>query len=260
MSMSSAAAPAGVLNSAPGVSIAYHKTAGKSPGVVFLGGFMSDMTGAKALAVEAYCRARGHAIVRFDYRGHGASSGQFVDGTISLWTNDALAVIDRLTEGPQILVGSSMGAWIALLASLARPTRVAGLTLIAPAPDFVDDLIWERLSAEQKATILRDGMVRVPSAYNDQGYAISMALIEDGRKQSILDRPIPFDGPVRILHGMQDEDVPWQRSLTLADRLTARDVRTTFLKDGDHRLSRDQDLALLTATLGGLLGTGEQRL
>jgi pimeloyl-ACP methyl ester carboxylesterase len=260
MSMSSAAAPAGVLDSAPGVSIAYHKTAGKSPGVVFLGGFMSDMTGAKALAVEAYCRARGHAIVRFDYRGHGQSSGQFVDGTISLWTNDALAVIDRLTEGPQILVGSSMGGWIALLASLARPTRVAGLTLIAPAPDFVDDLIWGQLSAEQKATIQRDGVLRVPSAYNDQGYAISMALIEDGRKQSILDRPIPFDGPVRILHGMQDADVPWQRSLTLADRLTARDVRTTFLKDGDHRLSRDQDLALLTATLGSLLGAVEQRL
>ena len=198
-------------------------------------------------------------IVRFDYRGHGQSSGQFVDGTISRWTDDALSVIDRLTEGPQILVGSSMGGWIALLASLARPTRVAGLTLIAPAPDVVDDLIWERLSAEQKATIQRDGVLRVPSAYNDQGYAISMALIEDGRKQSILDRPIPFDGPVRILHGMQDADVPWQRSLTLADRLTARDVRTTFLKDGDHRLSRDQDLALLTATLGGLLGAGEQR-
>jgi pimeloyl-ACP methyl ester carboxylesterase len=253
MTMSSAAAPAGVLDSAPGVSIAYHKTVGKSPGVVFLGGFMSDMTGAKALAVEAFCRQRGHAIVRFDYRGHGASSGQFVDGTISLWTADALAVIDRLTTGPLVLVGSSMGGWIALLCALARPARVAGLTLIAPAPDFVDDLIWARLSEEQKATIQREGVVRVPSPYNDQGYAIALNLIEDGRRQKILDRPIPFDGKVRILHGMQDADVPWQRSLTLAERLTTPDVRTTFLKDGDHRLSRDQDLALLTETLGGLL-------
>ncbi len=260
MTMSSAAAPAGVLDSAPGVSIAYHKTAGKSPGVVFLGGFMSDMTGAKALAVEAFCRAHGHAIVRFDYRGHGASSGQFVDGTISLWTQDALSVIDRLTEGPQILVGSSMGGWIALLAGLARPARVAGLALIAPAPDFVEDLVWARLPDEYKATLQRDGVVRVPSAYNAQGYAISQALIDDGRRLKTLDRPIPFAGPVRILHGMQDADVPWQRSLTLAERLTAGDVQATFIKDGDHRLSRDQDLALLTATLGGLLTRGEQRL
>lgn len=253
-----------ILTLPDGTRLAYRRHQARAgdarPGIVFLSGFASDMTGTKGTALAAWAEARGQALLRFEYSGHGHSSGAFRDGTIGRWTADALAALDRLTAGPQVLVGSSMGGWIALLASLARPTRVAGLTLIAPAPDFVDDLIWARLSPEQRAVVQRDGVVQVPSSYNDQGYAISLALIEDGRNQKVLDRPIPFDGPVRILHGMQDEDVPWQRSLTLAERLTARDVRTNFIKDGDHRLSRDQDLALLSATLGGLLGAGQQRL
>jgi pimeloyl-ACP methyl ester carboxylesterase len=236
------------------VSIAYHRTPGKSPGVVFMGGFMSDMTGSKALALEASCRQRGQAFLRFDYRGHGASSGEFEEGTIGAWADDALAAFDRLTDGPQIIVGSSMGGWIALLTALKRRKRVAGLVCIAAAPDFTEDLIWATTSPEDRARLQRDGVVRTPSPYSERPYAITMKLIEDGRRHLLLRAPIELNCPVRLLHGMKDPDVPWQRSLLLADRLTATDLRVILLKDGDHRLNRDQDLRLLTRTVGSLLG------
>lgn len=237
-----------------GVSIAYHRTRGKSPGVVFLGGFMSDMTGTKAVTLEAFCRDRGQAFLRFDYRGHGASSDRFEDGTIGLWAEDALAAFDQLTEGPQILVGSSMGGWVALLTALARGERVAGLVGIAAAPDFTEDLLWSAFPPDQRAALTRDGVLRLPSEYSDKPYSITLRLIEDGRQHLLLRSPIDLACPVRLLHGMRDPDVPWQRSLRLAEQLATPDVRVELSKDGDHRLSREQDLALLCRIVEDLLG------
>jgi pimeloyl-ACP methyl ester carboxylesterase len=243
----------GWLERPDGTRIAYRRTAGRTPGVVFLGGFMSDMTGTKATALEAHMRARGHAYVRFDYLGHGASSGRFVDGTIGRWAEDAVSVLDRLTEGPQVLVGSSMGGWLMLLAALARPERVAGLVGIAAAPDFTEDLMWAAWDAPTRERLVRDGAIALPSAYGEAPYTIARALIEDGRRHLLLRAPVPLHCPVRLLQGMADPDVPWRTALALADRLAAADVTVTLVKDGDHRLSRPQDLALLAGLVDGLL-------
>ncbi len=234
--------------------IAYRRIRGKSPGIVFCTGFMSDMTGSKALAVEEWAKRRGQACLRFDYRGHGESDGRFADGTIGLWRDDALGVFDAQTEGPQIVVGSSMGGWIALLLALARPARVAGLVGIAAAPDFTEDLIWEKLPPPLRARLASDGFFEQPSAYGETPYTITRALIEDGRKHLLLRGPIAYDGRVRLLHGMLDPDVPWQWSPKIAEKLTGADVRVTLVKDGDHRLSREQDLKLLTDALEELCG------
>jgi len=249
-------APAGRHNSLTRgeVTIAYRHTPasapGDSPGVMFCGGFMSDMTGTKAVALEAWAAMRGLAYTRFDYQGHGASGGRFEEGTVGAWAEDALAVLDAVTQGPQILVGSSMGGWIALLAALRRPERVAALVGVAPAPDFTEDLIWDALGAEARAALLRDGAWYRPSQYFDDPKPVTLTLIEEGRRHLLLRGPIAFSGPVRLLHGMMDADVPWQTSLRLADALTATDVRVTLVKDGDHRLSRDADIALLCRTVG----------
>lgn len=216
-----------------------------APTFVWLGGFHSDMTGTKAQALHAWARATGHGFLRFDHFGHGASSGRFDDGDVTRWAGDAVAVIDALTAGPLILVGSSMGGWLALLAARARRSRVAALCLIAPAPDFTEDLIWAELDAAARDRILREGAWMRPSAYGEDPYPITRRLIEDGRKHLLLRAPIAFDGPVRILHGQADPDVPWRRSLTLAERLTSADVRVTLVKSGDHRLSTPEDLRLL---------------
>lgn len=233
--------------------LAYRRTAGKTPGIVFLGGFKSDMTGSKAVALEEFAAARGRDFLRFDYSGHGASGGTFEAGCIGDWAKDAIAVLDALTEGPQILVGSSMGGWLMLLTALARPERVAGLVGIAAAPDFTEDLMWESFSPEIRDTILREGSYAEPSAYSDDPYIITRKLIEDGRDHLLLRGPIRLDCPVRLLHGMRDPDVPWQVSVRLADALETDDVRIALVKDGDHRLSREQDLALLRATVLELL-------
>lgn len=242
-----------ILAAARGVSIAYHRTPGKPPGVVFLTGFMSDMAGSKALALEELCRRRGHLFVRFDYAGHGRSSGRFEEQTITTWTEDALAVVDALTEGPLVLVGSSMGGWIALNVALRRPARVRALVGVAAAPDFTQDLMWDAFPPATRAQLEREGLVRLPSLYGPEPYPISLALIRDGERHRRLHAPIPFGGPVRLLHGMRDPDVPWQRSLTLAEKLVTADVRVALVKDGDHRLSRPQDLDLLTRTVDELL-------
>jgi pimeloyl-ACP methyl ester carboxylesterase len=239
----------GRLTRADGATIAYAASAGKGPGVVFLGGFMSDMTGTKATMLEAFCRSRGQAFVRFDYFAHGASSGDFADATIGRWREDALAVLDNVTAGPQILVGSSIGGWLMLLAALARPERVAGLVGIAAAPDATEDLMEPELSAEQRATMLREGQVRIQSAYDPNGYLITRRLIEEGRQHLVLRAPIPLTCSVRLLHGMADPDVPWQTSLRLAQRLEGRDVTVTLIAGGDHRLSTESDLAKLRATV-----------
>ena len=236
-----------------GTTIAYRRSPGLSPGVVFLGGFRSDMSGTKALFLEEHCRRSGRAYLRFDYFGHGASSGDFTLGTIGRWRDDAVAVIDSLTDGPQILVGSSMGGWIMLLAALARPQQVAALIGIAVAPDFTADLLPARLNAEQRRTLEKTGSVVLSSDYDPAGYLYTKALIEDGNRHLLLRGPIPLGVPMRLLHGLADASVPWQTSRRLAEQLASRDVTVTLVKDGDHRLSTEADLERLAQTLDGLL-------
>jgi pimeloyl-ACP methyl ester carboxylesterase len=232
-----------------GATIAWNSRLGKSPGAFFLPGFRSDMGGTKALALDAHCAAKGRAYVRFDYTGHGASSGRFEDGTIGRWRDDALAILDRVAEGPQILVGSSMGGWIALLLALARPTRVCGMVLIAPAPDFTDDLLLPALSPADRADLEKCGGLDLPSAYDERPTRLTRTLVEEARAHLLLRGPIPIGCPVRILQGMCDPDVPWQRALLLAERLATANLALTLLKDGDHRLSRPEDLARLCAAV-----------
>jgi pimeloyl-ACP methyl ester carboxylesterase len=248
------AAGAQSLTRPQGATIAYHRCGGTAPGVVFLGGFRSDMTGAKALFLEDYCRRRRRAYVRFDYFGHGQSSGDFADGTIGRWRDDAIAVIDSLTEGPQLLVGSSMGGWIMVLAALARPERVHALVGIAAAPDFTKDLLPRRLDAAQRRELRENGRVILPSDYDPAGYLYTNALVEDGNRNLVLREPIPLACPVRLLHGIADESVPWRQSLHLAEQLVSTEVTVTLIKDGDHRLSRDADLARLARVIDSLVG------
>ena len=243
---------AAILARPDGATIAYRRTAGAAPGIVFLGGFRSDMTGTKALFLEEYCRRRGRAYLRFDYFAHGASSGDFAAATISRWRDDAVAVIDSLTQGPQLLVGSSMGGWIMVLAALARPQRVAALVGIAAAPDFTADLLPRRLDAAQRQTLAAGGRIVLPSPYDPAGYLYTGALVADGNRNLVLRRPIALRCPARLLHGMADEAVPWRQSRKLAERLAGGDVELILIKDGDHRLSRDSDLARLAAVLDRL--------
>ena len=238
---------------ADGDFIAYHRSPGSGPGVVFLGGFTSDMSGVKATTLERWCRGRGQGFIRFDYSGHGASSGRFADGTIGAWAAEALEVLDRLTEGPQILVGSSMGAWLMLLTALARPERIAGLLGLACAADFTEYLLWERLDPPLRERLRRERVISLPSPYGEP-YIIALNLIEEATRHRLLDRPeLPIHCPVRLIHGMRDADVPWRISVQVAERLASSDVRVMLLKDGEHTLSREQDLILLTRTLGDML-------
>ena len=211
------------------------------------------MAGTKATFLDDFCAARGLRYVRFDYSGHGASSGRFEDGTIGAWAADAIAVIDHVADGPLVLIGSSMGGWIMLLAALARPERIAGLVGLAPAPDFTEALIWNRLTGEERDQLLHHGRLETPSAYSDEPTVITRALIEEGRRHLLLSAPIGIRCPVRLLHGMADPDVPHRLSLDLAERIVSNDVRVTLIKDGDHRLSRAEDLALLGATIEDLI-------
>jgi pimeloyl-ACP methyl ester carboxylesterase len=231
--------------------LAWARLPGSGPGVVFLPGFRSDMGGSKAIALRDHCAARGRAFLRFDYSGHGESAGHFEDGTIGQWAEDAIAVLDALTEGPQVLVGSSMGGWIALLLARARPERIAGLIGIAPAPDFTEALMWPAFTEAQRTEIMECGVLHLPSQYGEPT-PVTRALIEDGRRQSVLGAPIPLGCPVRILQGMRDPDVPWRHALRLVEAIAGDDVRLHLIKDGDHRLSRPQDLALLAETLDAI--------
>lgn len=234
-----------------GTDIAYHQTLGAGPGVVFLGGFMSDMEGSKALELEAYCKREGRAFVRFDYMGHGQSSGAFADGTIGLWLKDTLAVIDQLTTGPQILVGSSMGGWLALLAAKARPGRVKALVGIAAAPDFTVRH-WQELSPEDQKTIIDTGRLEVPTDYGPDPYVFTRALFEDGWRNRVNHGPIHLDIPVRLIQGTCDPDVPWQTARSIADNLVSNDVEVILVPGGDHRLSEPNDLKRLVRTVDGL--------
>ena len=232
-----------------GETLAWRRVAGNGPTVVWLGGFRSDMAGTKAQGLADWALDRGRGFLRFDYFAHGQSSGDFLHGTITRWRGDVLAVVDALTEGPLILVGSSMGGWLALLATLARPERVAGLVLIAPAADFTDKLVRPGLTAEARRAIDEDGVWYRPSEYGDAPYPFTKALMEDGARWSLLGAPIGITCPVRILQGGDDPDVPWRHALELAETLEAEDVVYTLIRDGDHRLSRPQDIARLIAAV-----------
>jgi len=239
----------GFLTRPDGARLAWRRVAGRGPTVVWLGGFKSDMAGTKAQALADWALAAGRAYVRFDYFGHGESSGDFRQGTVTRWREDALAVLDDLASGDLVLVGSSMGGWIACLAAMAVPARVAAMVLIAPAPDFTERLMGPEIPPAGHAALAADGVWLRPSEYGDP-YPITRALLEDGARWSILGgEPVPIEVPVRILQGAEDPDVPWRHALELAQSLRSSDVVFTLVKDGDHRLSRPQDIARLIAAV-----------
>lgn len=238
-----------MLTTPQGRRIAHHRSPGTGPGVLFLGGFRSDMTGTKALDLQAFAEATGRAFVRFDYSGHGQSSGRFADLTISDWVQDTAAVLDALTDGPQVLVGSSMGGWIALLLARARPHRIAGIVGIAAAPDFTEDLMWAGWDAATRARLMADGRTHEPSDYAPEPYLITRQLIEDGRRNLVLRDALPLPVPVRLLHGTADTDVPDEHALRLFRHATGPDIRLTLVKGADHRMSDPGSLALIRASV-----------
>lgn len=234
-----------------GLRLAYRRSEGTAPTLLFLPGYMSDMEGGKAVALHRWADAQGRAMVRLDYAGCGASEGRFVDGTLAGWRDDVLLLIDRVIAGPVLLVGSSMGGWLALLVALARPDRIVGLVGIATAPDFTQ---WGFTDAD-KALLRTEGRIEEPSPYGDTPYVTTRAFWESGQALRLLEAEIPIDCPVRLLHGQADPDVPWDIALQTAARLRSSDVQTLLVKDGDHRLSRDGDIALLIRTVASLLDT-----
>jgi len=247
-----------VGNDAAAHRIALRKVAGTAPGVIWLGGFKSDMRGTKAEALAQHAERTGRACIRFDYSGHGESDGRFEDGTISRWLEEARTVFETQAIGPQIVVGSSMGGWIALLLArslsqqAAKNASLAGLVLIAPAPDFTEDLMWAQFSPAIKREIDEKGRWERPSEYGDGPYPITRALIKDGRKHLLLKAPIAIGCPVRILQGVQDPDVPYGHVMKLVTCLAQDDVVLTLVKDGDHRLSRPEDIERLLRTVDEL--------
>jgi pimeloyl-ACP methyl ester carboxylesterase len=244
-----------VGNGAGARKIAVRARAGNVPGLFWLSGFNSDMQGTKALALDAWAMGHGRACVRFDYSGHGSSGGAFVEGTIGRWLEETIAVFDAFCEGPQVVIGSSMGGWMALLLAREIARRrgqshasLAGLVLIAPAPDFTEELMWKGFSPEVREQIEITGVWLRPSQYGEP-YPITRALIENGRNHLLLGSTIEVGCPVRILQGAQDPDVPWRHAFALAHRLPSDDVVLTMIQDGDHRLSRPQDIARIIASV-----------
>jgi pimeloyl-ACP methyl ester carboxylesterase len=236
--------------------IAVRQREGAAPGLFWLGGFKSDMRGTKAEALDLWARDHGRAGTRFDYSGHGESGGDFTEGTIGRWLEDSLAVLDACCRGPQIAIGSSMGGWLALLmtrelARRAQPAaaQIAGLVLIAPAVDFTEELMWKRFPPEVKREIEQTGSWQRPSQYSEEPYPITRRLIEEGRNHLLLGGMIETGCPVRVLQGVQDPDVPWQHAVELVSRFARDDVVLTMVKDGDHRLSRPEDIERLLAAV-----------
>lgn len=242
---------------AGGAKIAWTRTTGRGPTLIWLGGFRSEMNGTKAGALARWAADQDRDFLRFDYFGHGISDGAFESGTVTRWRADALAVLDTLIRGPVILVGSSMGGWLACLVALARSTRIKGLLLIAPAADFTERLIGPGLTRKAMAALRRDGVWRRPSAYDPHGYPITRQLLEDGARWSILPGPVPIEAPVRILQGGDDVEVPWRHALDLALAIKSEDLVFSLIRDGDHRLSRPEDLARITAFAAELADRGE---
>ncbi|MBL4619452.1 MAG: alpha/beta hydrolase [Marinicaulis sp.] len=231
--------------------IAYRENKGAGPGILWLGGFRSDMTGTKAEFLHQWAEQQGRSFLRFDYSGHGHSDGVFENGSIGEWAADALAAFDALTDGPQILVGSSMGAWIATLLARERPERLTGIIFIAPAPDFTEKLMWPEFTDEQRTMIMDKGRLEQPSDYSDEPEVITKKLIEDGRNNLVMNGPIEINCPVRILQGMKDASVPYTHAIVFAELLTSSDVVVTLIKNGDHSLSGPLDLERLAGVLEG---------
>lgn len=241
------------LETPEGRRIAFERVAGRGPGVVFLGGFRSDMTGTKALALRDWALRQGRAFLRFDYSGHGASGGNFEDGCIGDWLADARAAL-ALTEGPQVLVGSSMGGWIALLIAREAPERVAGLVTIAAAPDFTEDSMWAGFDEAARARLMREGRVAMPSDYSDEPYIITRRLIEDGRRHLLLNAPLRLPMPVRMLQGTDDVDVPQSVALRLLAHAEGPDIRLTLVKGANHRFSTPECLRLIGRAVAEVAG------
>ena len=244
-------------------TIAVETRAGRGSACLWLGGFRSDMSGTKAEALDAWATQEGRPFVRFDYSGHGSSGGRFEDGTISRWLEESLAVIDEFVEGRPVLVGSSMGGWLALLATRALRERgsahaPAGLVLLAPAADFTERLMWDAFSDDVRTELMRDGVHHRPSAYSDDPYPITRALIEDGRRHLILHGGIETGCPVHVIQGMLDRDVPHTHALTLMERLPGETTRLTLVKDGDHRLSTPEDLDRLVQAASSAVDTADE--
>ncbi|WP_254913846.1 alpha/beta fold hydrolase [Sphingobium sp. Z007] len=243
------AAPPALFARPDGLRLAYRHQVGSGPTIIFLPGYMSDMEGGKAIALERWATAQSRAMMRLDYAGCGASEGRFADGTLASWRDDVLLLLDALVEGPMVLVGSSMGGWLALLVALARPDRVVGLVGIAAAPDFTE---WGFTDAD-KALLATEGRIEEPSPYSDDPYVTTLTFWQSGQALRLLEGPIGIDCPVRLLHGQQDRDVPWYVAVKTAGLVRSSDVQTLLIKDGDHRLSRDGDIALLIRTVASLL-------
>ena len=241
------------LDGPQGRRIAFERQPGQGPGVVFLGGFKSDMRGSKAEHLAQWAARTGRAFLRFDYSGHGESAGDFEDGSIGDWATDAMAAITALTDGPQVLVGSSMGGWIALLVARAMPERVAGLVGIAAAPDFTEDGYWAAATPAQREALLRDGRWELPSEYSDAPYVITRRLIEDGLDHLVLESPLPLPFPVRLFQGTADADVPLDWALRLLDHAESPDMRLVLVKGADHRFSTPECLALIEAAAAELV-------
>jgi pimeloyl-ACP methyl ester carboxylesterase len=241
-------------SSLPHRVIAVRTRTGKNPGLFWLGGFKSDMKGTKAEALDRWAKKEGRACLRFDYSGHGESGGAFTDGTIGRWLEESLAVYLHFAQGPQVLIGSSMGGWLALLLARALPQRsdaapIAGMVLIAPAVDFTEELMWKQFPDSVKREFEQNGRWMRPSAYDEEPYPITRALIEDGRKHLLLGGLIETGCPVHILQGVEDPDVPWRHAVELVSRFSRDDVILTLIKDGDHRLSRPEDIERLIAAI-----------
>ncbi|TVS06943.1 MAG: alpha/beta hydrolase [Rhodobacteraceae bacterium] len=239
-----------ILDTAQGRRLAYHRTEGRGPGIIFCGGFMSDMTGTKAVWLEDWARQQGRAFLRFDYSGHGESSGAFEEGCIGDWAEDAMAALTALTEGPQVLVGSSMGGWIALLLARRAPERVKGLVGIAAAPDFTEDSMWPDLSAAQQREVQEQGQTAMISAYDDRRFVLTRRLFEDGRAQLVLRDPLPLPFPVRLVQGTEDEAVATDVPLRLLAHADCPDMRLTLVKGADHRFSTPECLELIAQMVG----------
>ena len=236
----------------PAGRLAFRARGGVGPTIVWLGGFKSDMTGSKASAIAEWAATAGRSYVRFDYSGHGASDGAFEDGTIGRWIADALAVIDAKTRGRLILVGSSMGGWIAAHCALRLKGRIAGIVFIAPALDFTEELLWRELGLQDRETLVETGRLEVASGYDDEKTVFTRALVEDGRRQALLDKPIEITAPIRIIQGMGDANVPWMHATRFAEKIVAEDLVITLIKNGDHRLSKPQEIAIILDAIKSL--------
>jgi pimeloyl-ACP methyl ester carboxylesterase len=250
--------PANYYNTPQGRKIAYYQTSGEGIGVVFLGGFKSDMAGTKAVFLQDWARKNNRPFLRFDYSGHGESSEEFVNGCIGDWKQDAIEIISSLTQGPQILVGSSMGGWISLILCKEIPNKICGLVGIAAAPDFTEDSMWASFTKIQQDQIEKNGYLELPSEYDDGPYIITKKLIMDGRNQLVLKNPLKINFPCRFLQGTADQDVDISVALNLINHIKGSDIRLTLVKDVDHRFSNPSNLNLIIKTIHSVTKAAER--